>query len=371
MAVGKKHEKRTKWTEDDIILDIVDYVEQGGDIRSSAFCDARRNTANALVYYKIPYRTVLEKARTFLVERGHDELARKFENYDSHLHRRDAFQQKSSLTLERLLDAIRFHDLVGMSLDVTSVLKWGPRLYHEARRKSGSWKAAYEQATGKKYADVRRKRALSRELIIEELINAAREGADLRAWPLSQSHHTLTGAISKGRYFKSHREALETTRTHLLKRGETALAEQFDYEKLQQKTREARQQKKRVISAKAPEIRRSDQYTLDDIVARGLPADVVGERKSVSGREVESWLKDHGYVTVEEAATKLRCSPDTLRLYHTKLRPDAVVVVYRGTQPMYLFSEDKLATFGVRPRAAPCHAEINPEREYKIGRAHV
>ncbi|HEV3272638.1 MAG TPA: hypothetical protein VGZ93_10705 [Candidatus Methylacidiphilales bacterium] len=96
-------------------------------------------------------------------------------------------------------------DLSSKKMDETS----NP-LIATARRRFGNWGAAVESA-GIDYSSVRRRRRWTRELVLQEIRELRKAGADLRSGEIRHQHPALFAAACKTRFFGGWTKALEAS----------------------------------------------------------------------------------------------------------------------------------------------------------------
>jgi hypothetical protein len=94
-------------------------------------------------------------------------------------------------------------DLSSKKMDETS----NP-LIATARRRFGNWGAAVERA-GIDYSAIRRRRRWTRELVLSEIRELRKVGADLRSGEIRHQHPALFAAACKARFFGSWTKALQ------------------------------------------------------------------------------------------------------------------------------------------------------------------
>ncbi|MBD3318522.1 sigma-70 family RNA polymerase sigma factor [Candidatus Woesearchaeota archaeon] len=370
MGLGKKHEKGSGWTTEGILLDVIHFAEQQQDLRCTVFQKARPSTMSALNYHGFGYREVMELCADYCSHHGAQELSSRFRSYEANLRRKDAFQTNPEVTKERLLERIQERHEAGLSLAVSDMGD-DKGLHKEASRKFGNWKTAVEQATGIDYSNIAKIGRYSREDIMERLIKIARDGGDVRFWPLSQTHSNLATLISKKRQFQSHEEAIRCTRQYLLDRGETELADKFDYEKLQEQSRASLHRKRTTLPKEQP----LEIVTTDDYDSAWLEEHNFGEyctTGTLSGEELEQLLLRKEFIYITEAATRLGCSPDTIRVHGVPRNPKDVIKVHYGQRHRYLLRKSSLEKFVRRPRKETNESiatgleQIKPDEWYSV-----
>ncbi|MBI4140444.1 hypothetical protein HY485_01260, partial [Candidatus Woesearchaeota archaeon] len=224
--IGRRHQKKESWTLEKIVLDFVDYLEEGGNIYSRIFSKRRKATILQLKNYRMNYDCLLSKTADFLSERGKDDIAEKCRNYKTQLKKPWAFQVKDYITVEKLLDAIQFYHIFGIPLTKQSIMKIAPHLYKETCRKIG-WTEACERATG-----FRNREKWSHKKIIDELISVARNNEPLNSAELIRKHPKLYATIEARKYFPEGLLGAINTTQKYLQIHQDRLAERFDYDKI-------------------------------------------------------------------------------------------------------------------------------------------
>ncbi|MFC1774726.1 sigma-70 family RNA polymerase sigma factor [Nanoarchaeota archaeon] len=348
MGIGRRHEKGSRWTKEGIVLDVVNYAEENDDLRCTVFQKARSSTMSALNYHGFGYREVMDLCAEYCTNNGASDLAQRFSTYEDGLKRKDAFQTNPEVTPERLLERIQERHEAGLSLAVSD-MDDDNALHKEASRKFGNWKTAVEKATGLEYSAIAKVGRYSREDIMEHLISIAREGGDIRYWPLSQTHSSLATLLSKKRQFQSHEEAIRCTRQYLLDRGESDLADKFDYDKLQEKSKASLHRKRTELPTEKPlEIATTDEYESTWLEENDLGE--YGTNGTLTGEELEQLLLRGEFIYITDAAARLGCSPDTIRVHGVPRNPKDVIKVHYGRRHRYLLRKSSLEKFVKRPR---------------------
>ena len=221
--IGRRPKQHEPWTLEKIVLDFVDYLEEGGDIYSRVFSKRRKATILQLKNHGINYHNLLSKSAEFLSKRGKYCLAEKCKNYDKQLKKPGAFQVKDYITVEKLIDAIQFYHIFGIPLTKQSIMKIAPHLYKETCRKIG-WTEACERATG-----VRTREKWSHQKIIDALISVARNNEPLNSAELIRKHNKLYATIEARKYFPEGLLGAICATQKYLQIHEDCLAERFDY----------------------------------------------------------------------------------------------------------------------------------------------
>jgi hypothetical protein len=111
-----------------------------------------------------------------------------------------------------ILSEIRRLNEEGADLSSKKMYETSNTLIATARRRFGNWGAAVERA-GIAYADVRRRRRWTREIILEEIATLKAKGSDLRSGEVRHDHPALFAAACKPRFFGSWSKALLAAET--------------------------------------------------------------------------------------------------------------------------------------------------------------
>lgn len=223
--IGRRHKKREPWTLDGIVLDFIDYLEEGGDIYSRVVSKKRKATIRQLKNYEINYYDLRNKAAKYLSTRGQETLADKCRNYEKQLKKPGAFKVKEEITPEKLIDAIQFYH--GFGLPLYSIKRFAPRIYKETCRKIG-WIKACERATGIPST----RRLWSQQRIINELITIARNKEEVNYASLKENHSKLYATIEARKYFPEGLLGVVNAARQYLEKQKDELAARFDYDKI-------------------------------------------------------------------------------------------------------------------------------------------
>lgn len=261
-------------------------------------------------------------------------------------------------------------DMSVTAMTSTTELK---RLHTAARRAYGTYEKALE-ANSIPIDKFRRQRKVTDEMVVEEMVAYARTGKDMREWRVIQDPDSGSMVGNARDHFGTYRQALTVVQGYLLTQGETRLAAQFDYDRLQEKTRRERQQKrKRKVKEDFTTLHSSETYHREDLEKllerQWTPEDfnaLFEDKETVTGSDIRVYLRyNPHWATPAKLSVLLDCSEDNIKRHKIYDIPEGVIVLYTGSTSEYFIDVKYKDT--LRPRSAEVDRDrLDPTASYTL-----
>ncbi|MBU0457090.1 MAG: sigma-70 family RNA polymerase sigma factor [Nanoarchaeota archaeon] len=202
---------------------------------------------------------------------------------------------------------------------------------------------------------------------VDRFIEYARAGNDMREWYVQRKKKGLN--TSAKTYFGSYRNALAEAKRQLIESGEEELAGEFDYAKLEEKTRIERKAKEKVRNSSSfTHINVDELYSKTNLKGKiaFVEEDILelfGDNDEITGRDVAKYLKiNDDWLTPAQLGVVLGCSEDNIKRYKIYDTPQAVVVLKARKGQRYFINKKYSEEF--RLRQSDNRGKIDPNKYY-------